>query len=101
MRQRGCHLTHRGQTRYMDQFRLQLLHSPLLRPAFGQVTNEAGEELIGADLGFADRQFHGKCRAVLAFAYYNPADADNPSLTGVPVTVEIAVVLLAVWRGHQ
>src|SRR6202140_90088 len=47
------------------------------------------------------REKRRKPRAVLAQAFDLAADADDVRDTSAGITLEIAVVLRAVWRGHQ
>ena len=46
-------------------------------------------------LDLADREFHGKDRAVLALRLHLAADADDALLAGPPVSREVAVMALA------
>ncbi len=64
MRQRRHQLAEFVQPRDVDQFGLQILHPAFAFLAFGQVADEAGEQVLARQVHGADRQFHGKgaCR---------------------------------------
>ena len=73
----------------------QLLFGPL---AAGEVVDHADEDGAALLLRLADREIHGKGRAVLALAHHLAADADDLALAGVQVVGEIAVMLAAIGR---
>ena len=54
-------------------------------PLSRQVVDDAGEVALAIDLVLADREMHGKGRAVLALAHDLAADADDLSLAGLAV----------------
>ena len=101
VRQRRCHFAHRGQPRNMHQLGLQLLQPRLGALPLGQIADEAGEKTLIVRAHLADRKLHRKGRAVLALADDDAADADDARLVGPQVTGNIAVVLLAIGRGHH
>ena len=85
----------------MDELGLQLLQPRLGLLPLGQVADEAGEEALVARSHLADRKLHREGRAVLALADHHAADADDAPLAGAQIALEIAIVRLAVGRGHQ
>ena len=101
VRQRRRHLAQGGQSRHMNEFGLQFLQPGLGLLTFGEIADEAGEEALLGDFGFADRKLEWKRRAVLALADDDPADADDPPLAGELVALQVAVMILPVWRRHQ
>src|SRR5581483_7759456 len=84
----------------MHELGLQLLQSRLGLLPFGEVADEAGEEPLIARAHLADRELHRECRAVAALADDNAADADDASLPGAHIAIEIAVVAFAIGRRH-
>ena len=66
-----------------------------------EVADEAGEDGGPAELHLADRELHREDRAVLALRLHLAADADDALLAGPPVSREIAVMVLAMGRGHE
>ena len=62
--------------------RLQLLQPGLGQLPLGQVADEAGEVALPRRAHLADRELHGKGRAVLALAHDDAPDADDPPLAG-------------------
>ena len=101
VRQRRGHLAHGGQPGDMHELGLQFLQPRLGLLALGQVADEAGEEALIARAHLADRKLHRKGRAVPALADDDPADADDSPLSGAEISLEVAVVILAVGRRHQ
>ena len=85
----------------MHELGLQLLKPRFGLLPFGEIANEAGEEALVAGFHLADCQLHRKRRAVLAFADDHAADTDDAALAGPQVAREIAVMALAIGRGHQ
>ena len=85
----------------MQQLRAQLVH-PLLGLAPGaDVVQEAGKQTVTAGDHLADRELHRKDRAVAALGLDFAADADDPLLAGAQIAGEVAVMPLAIGRGHQ
>ena len=80
---------------------MQFLQSGLGMLAFGQVTDEPGEEAPFGHRHFADRELHRKSRAVLALADDDPADADNSPFAGAIIALQITVMRRAIGLGHQ
>jgi hypothetical protein len=72
-----------------------------VRWRLGEIADEAGEKTAVGGLHLADRKLHRECRAVLALADHDAADADDAPLAGAQVALEIAVVALAIGRRHQ
>src|SRR5262249_24072425 len=101
MRQRGGHLAHRGQSRHVDELGLQLLQPRLRRLTLGYVADKAGEKGPVSRSHFSDCQLHRERRAVLALADREPSDSNDSPFSGPPVSLDVAIVILAVWRGHQ
>ena len=87
VRQRRCHLAHRGQARDVHQLGLQFLQARFGLLPLGQVADEAGEEAPVARFHLADRELHRKGRTVLALADHHAADADDAALAGVEVAL--------------
>ena len=85
----------------MNKLGLQLLEPHLGLLALGEVAYEAGEKLLIAPCRLADTKLERKRRAVLTFADDNPADADNPALSGDVVAPQIAVMTFPIGRRHQ
>ena len=85
----------------MDEFRLQLLQPRFCLLTFREVADEAGKITLVAGLHFADGELHGKRRSILALADDHSADADDPPLSGLQITIQIAVVVFTIWRGHH
>ena len=69
--------------------------------AFGDVADDAGEELPAADGEFADREVDGEQAAVLPLAEHLAADADDAPVAGGVVVGEVTIVLGPVGFGHQ
>ena len=67
----------------------------------GDIAGDAGEHAAVAKMQFADGKVHGKGAAVLAKADDFAADADDLFLPGGQVIIQVAVVLVAVWLGHE
>src|SRR3546814_5607286 len=63
--------------------------------------DEAGEDAFAVAGRLAHRQFHRECGPVLAHREDHPADADDPAFTRREVALEIAVMALAIRRGHE
>ena len=66
-----------------------------------QVMDDPGKVTLAVDLILADREMHGKGRAVLAQARHLTADTDDLALTGLQIVADIAVVLAPVGLGHE
>ena len=98
---RRGHLAHRGEPRHVDELGLQFLQPGFGLLPLGEVADEAGEEAPVAHVHFADRELHGKRRAVVALPDHDAADADDPPLSGAQIAIEVAVVIFAVGRRHQ
>ena len=58
-----------------------------------EVADEAGEDGRSAKLDLADRELHGKDRAILALRLHLAADADDALLACPPISREIAVMV--------
>src|SRR5665213_1704601 len=100
--QGGGHFTERAQARDVHELGLQILQPRLGILPLGQVANESREEPPGAARrNLADRQFHRKGRAVLALADHDAADANDASLAGGQIMIQIAVVAAAIRLRHQ
>jgi hypothetical protein len=95
------HLAPGGQPAHVDQFALQVLQPAFGLLPFAEVADEAGEVALVPRPHLADRELHGKGRAVLALADHDAADPDDPSLPGGHVAVEVGVVLGSVRVRHQ
>ena len=80
---------------------LRLAVLGLEQDAVREVAQRPQEEDLAAVADLAHREVHGERRAVAAPPLDLPADADDPRLAGLPVTVEIAVVLLAPGGRHE
>src|SRR5579863_8785426 len=85
----------------MNEFGLQFLQPHLGFLTLREIADQAGEEALLGDFGFADRKLEWKRRAVLALADNDPADADDPPLAGELVALQVAVMSLAVRLRHQ
>src|SRR3984893_4815110 len=66
-----------------------------------QVSDEAGEDMGPAKRHLADREVHRKDRAVLAPRLDFGADADDVLLADPQVWRQVAVMVLAMRRGHE
>src|SRR5262249_47778572 len=69
--------------------------------ALRDVVNDADEGRLTVLLRFSHGQVHGKCRAVLAAADDFAADADDLTVAGAPVILQVSVVLAVEGSGHQ
>ncbi len=101
MRERRGERAHCGYARGMAEFSLQVLHPPLCLLTVGQITNEAGKQLFALIKHFAHRQFDRKSGPVLAAGRSQTADTDDPFFPRFLIMGEIAVMPLAIWRGHE
>ena len=62
----------------------------------GQIPDEPGEMDLSSRSGFADRQAHGKGRAILPPADDDAVETDDAPLASVQVALQIAVVLFPI-----
>src|SRR5215216_6438325 len=95
------HFAHSCQSGNVDQFGLQLLKPGFGLLALSEIAYETCEEALIAGSHFSDRKLHRKRRAILAFTHDHAADSDNAPFAGSQITLQIAVVVLAIGRGHQ
>jgi hypothetical protein len=70
-------------------------------PAYAASWLRSAAVVFAVKRHLADRQVHGKRRAVLAPRRHFATDADDASLTRSDVPVDVAVVLIAIRRRHQ
>ena len=85
-----------------DGFHLLRLAELLLHlDACREVADETGEDGRPAELHLPDREFHGEDRAILALRFHLTPDADDPLLARPPISREIAIMVLAMGRGHE
>ena len=101
MREGGRHFPHRGETRHVDQLRLQILQPLLGRLTLGQVAHKPGVGPPSGRVYLANRQLHRKRRAVLARSHHHPAPPDHALLAGGGIARQVGVMLLLIGRGHQ
>src|SRR5262249_33360340 len=80
---------------------LQLLQPRLRRLTLGYVADKAGEKVPVSRSHFSDCQLHRERRAVLALADHQPSDSNDSPFSGPPVSLDVAIVILTVRRGHQ
>src|SRR5436305_1611453 len=85
----------------MDQLALQLLQPQLGALLVRQVADEAGEDPAVGAVSLPDRQLHRELGAVLALPDDDAADADDPSLAGLEIMTDVAIVPRPVVAGHQ
>src|SRR5215470_11235340 len=85
----------------MHELRLQFLQPRFRLLAFGQITDEAGEESSAARFHLADRELDGKRGAILALANHDTPDADDALLPGLQISIEILIVIFTIRRRHQ
>src|SRR5690348_17923909 len=101
MGERRSHLPHFTKTRHMRQLSLHLVEPALGLGALGEVADKAGEDPLARYYCFTNRQLYREDAAVLAPRRDHPADADDPSLARLEITIDIRIMELAVRRGHQ
>ena len=101
MREGRCHLAERSKPRDVDQFALEFLQSCLGLLALGQIPDEPGEEALAFRLHLTHGQFDRKGRPVTALADDYPPLADDPSLTGSIVAIQVTIMRAAIGIGHQ
>src|SRR5690242_8850652 len=85
----------------MDKLGLQLLQARFGFLPLGEVADESGKIALIARPHFADRKLNRESRAILALADHDAADADDALFAGLQIALEIAIVILPVWRRHQ
>ena len=69
--------------------------------AFGDVADDADEDLLPARPRFADGQFHRKGRAVLAPSLHLTPDADDALVSSGSVALQVFIMLLPVRGRHK
>ena len=74
---------------------------PLEPLLFGEVENDPGEQFPLGEIGLADRQVDGECRAVLVHRDDLASDPDDLPLAPTHIVRDITVVLSPVGRRHQ
>ena len=85
----------------MEKLRLHLMEQPLILLTPGQVTHEANESPLPFERYLADRKLHWEGAAVLSLADDDAPDADDLSLSGGSIMIQIAVMLMTVRCRHQ
>jgi len=81
--------------------RLYLVEQLLTFLTLGQVTYESNELPLPLEQDLAHRQFHREGAAIVALADDHASHADDVPLAGGEVSIQIAVVLVPIRRGHQ
>src|SRR5947209_216545 len=85
----------------MGQVRLEPLKAQLVLLALSDIVNEARKNALLAQPRFADGKFNRKCVAISMTSSGYTTDADYLPLAGSAIMFKIAVMPLAVRRGHQ
>ena len=85
----------------MHELGLQGLHPRFVSPLLGQVSHEGREQVMIANLRFADLEIDGKQRAVLAPRGDGAADTDDLGAVGLEIVGDVLVVIVPVGRTHK
>ncbi len=102
MRKGRAHFTQGSEPGDVHQFALQFMQARVGRLPLGQVADEAREEAAPrAGLHLPHRQLHGEGRSIPALTDDHAAYANDPTLAGLVVALQISVVVFPVGFGHQ
>ena len=82
----------------MKELRLHLMEQPLTLLTLGQVTHEADELPFPFVRDLAHRKLHRECVAILSLADDDAPHANDLSLSGGQIMIQIAVMLVTVRR---
>ncbi len=92
---------HLGYAANVSEFRLKILEPKLGLLSFRQIPDEAGENPPAFKPGLTHGQFDRESETVPVPGGGHSADADNLALPGLEIFVEVGIVPLPVWRGHE